>query len=237
MPSTFKHSGDLGDIIYSLPAVRALGGGILYLDPDGGKSSPAVIETTYEKRTSLTAEAIQEFTPLLQMQPFIQEVQPWRGQTVEYDLDQFRRHIKFNNLSDSHLTAFGLPLAERDTAWLKVDNPIFVKGRPVVINRTARYHANYLFWVYTLDKLLPHCIFVGYPKEHEIFEYTFKRQVQYFPTPDILTLARVIAGAEYFVGNQSFVHALAEGMKKPLTNEVYRPYPAAVFKREGATYL
>lgn len=39
MAKTFKHSGDLGDIIFALPAVRALGGGILYLDPDGGFSN------------------------------------------------------------------------------------------------------------------------------------------------------------------------------------------------------
>jgi hypothetical protein len=237
MPSTFKHSGDLGDIIYSLPAVRALGGGVLYLDPDGGKTNPAVTETTYEKRTSLTAQMIEAIKPLLLLQPYIQEVRPWSGQKVDYDLDQFRRHVKYNNISDSHLIAFSLPVAQRDTAWLKVDHPIVVKGRPLVISRTTRYHGNYLYWVYTLDKMLPHCIFVGYPKEHEIFEFTFKRKVEYYPTPDILTLARVIAGAEHFVGNQSFSQALAEAMKKPLTVEVYKPYPAAVFQREGATYV
>ena len=29
---TFKHSGNLGDIVYSLPTIIALGGGILYLN-------------------------------------------------------------------------------------------------------------------------------------------------------------------------------------------------------------
>jgi hypothetical protein len=38
----FKHSGDLGDIIFSLPTIRALGGGTLYLDPAGGQNSPLV---------------------------------------------------------------------------------------------------------------------------------------------------------------------------------------------------
>jgi hypothetical protein len=28
---TFLHGGDLGDVIYALPAIRALGGGCLYL--------------------------------------------------------------------------------------------------------------------------------------------------------------------------------------------------------------
>ena len=57
---TFKHSGDLGDIIFALPAVRALGGGTLLLDPQGGASEPAVAETAHpRKRTRLTPQAIE----------------------------------------------------------------------------------------------------------------------------------------------------------------------------------
>ncbi|CAN5598580.1 hypothetical protein BH10PLA1_BH10PLA1_05760 [soil metagenome] len=40
MAKTFKHSGDMGDVILSLPAVRALGGGVIYLDPSGGEREP-----------------------------------------------------------------------------------------------------------------------------------------------------------------------------------------------------
>jgi ADP-heptose:LPS heptosyltransferase len=78
---------------------------------------------------------------------------------------------------------------------------------------------------------------VGYPKEHEIFEYTFGHSVRYYPTPDILTLARVIAGCEKFIGNSSFPHALAEGMKKDLVCEVFRVAPNTIFKRPGAQYV
>src|SRR5688572_4006223 len=30
-PNTFNHSGDIGDTIYAMPTVRALGGGYLYM--------------------------------------------------------------------------------------------------------------------------------------------------------------------------------------------------------------
>ena len=54
---TFKHSGDLGDIILSLPAVSSMGGGVLYLDPQGGEREDLVSWATYT-RTKLSEEAI-----------------------------------------------------------------------------------------------------------------------------------------------------------------------------------
>lgn len=38
--TTFKHSGDLGDIIYSLPTIASPGGGELLLDVSGGAEDP-----------------------------------------------------------------------------------------------------------------------------------------------------------------------------------------------------
>lgn len=188
-------------------------------------------------RTKLNAEAIESLKPLLLQQPYIQEVRHWHGEAVDYNLDEFRRHISFNNLSDSHLAAFGLPLGERDTAWLSVADPIRVEGRPIVINRSVRYHGNYGFWESNLPQLKRFAIFVGYPKEHEIFQYTFGHELPYFATPDVLTLARVIAGCEQFVGNQGLPHAIAEGLKKNLIHEMYRVYPSAVFQRPGTRYV
>jgi len=237
MAKTFKHSGDLGDIVFSLPAVRALGGGILYLDPDGGFNNPLVMKFADKVRTRLNAQGIEFLKPLLLLQPYVQEVRHWHGEAVDYDLDLFRKHVLYNNVSDSHLEAFGLPHGERDTAWLTVDEPIRIEGRPIVINRTTRYHGNYRFWESTLVELKRFAVFVGYPKEHEIFQYTFEQEVPYFATPDVLTLARVIAGCKQFVGNQGLPHAIAEGLKKNLINEYYRDYPAAVFKRPGAQYV
>ena len=77
---TFKHSGDLGDIIFSLPTIKALGGGILYLDPDAGQSDPLVTwgKGIYNK-TKLTQAGIDAITPLLEYQSYIHEVRTWRG--------------------------------------------------------------------------------------------------------------------------------------------------------------
>jgi hypothetical protein len=236
MPRTFKHSGDMGDVIFSLPAVRAMGGGILYLDPEGGLSSP-LVKWKGRDRTKLSAAIIDSATPFLRMQPYVEDVRHWHGEAVDCDLDEFRRHIAFNNLSDSHLAAFKLPLTERDTAWLTIDAPTRIPGRPVVLARNLRYHGNDDLWEGNLPQLKEHAVFVGHPKEHEIFVHTFGHQVPYWPTPDILSLARVLAGCEQFIGTQGLPHAIAEGFKVKLINEYYRLYPSAIFKRPGAQYF
>jgi hypothetical protein len=144
MPKTFKHSGDMGDIIYSLPTIRAMGGGVLYMDPEGGLKSP-LVKWVGRDRTKLCAATIESAMPLLRLQPYLEDVRFWRGEQVEFDLDTFRLNIRFNNLADSHLAAFNLPLTERDTPWLRVDSPISIPNRPSNI----KIHAE-------LERMRPH---------------------------------------------------------------------------------
>src|SRR6185369_9369958 len=59
----FYHSGDYGDIIYSLPTIRELGGGEIYLGPDN-RSGMAT-------RQKFDATIAANIIPLLEAQPFI----------------------------------------------------------------------------------------------------------------------------------------------------------------------
>lgn len=235
---TFKHSGDLGDIIYSLPAIRALGGGVLYLDPTGGETEPLVKEPLkLRTHTKLTAAAIDSLKALLLLQDYIADVRYWAGEAVDHNLDEFRRTMGAVNIADAHLQLFGLPTSHRDSPWLRVHEPISEPGFPVVINRTVRYVCNHNFWEIMLPAYHDKALFVGLPKEHEIFEYTFGFPVRYYPTAGILDLARVIAGCREFIGNASLAHAIAEGQKKPKVLEVYRLLPNVTFERPGARYV
>ena len=222
-----KHSGDLGDIIFSIPAINALGGGVLCLDPAGGESSPAFTRIG-QPRTKLDIESINEVTPLLRIQKCIVDVLPWSGQKVKYDLDKFRDHIRFNNLCISHLEAFGLNHDLSRKPWLNFPYKRKLPKR-FVISRTPRYHGNYTFWVNQLPRIKNDAIFVGFEKEHEIFEYTFGCKIDFYPTPSILDLAETINSAEVLFCNQGLPHAIAEGLHRNLVCEMYRIYPAAVF--------
>jgi hypothetical protein len=213
-----------------------MGGGILYLDPQGGANEP-LIQKVGITRTKLNAASIDSMKQLLARVPYIAEVRHWQGEPIDVPLDLFHQNIRFNNISDSHLAPFGLPLTERDRAWIEINDPITDPRFPIIISRSVRFHGNYGFWALNLKHFVERSAFVGLAKEHEIFEYTFNVKVHHWVTPDLLTLARVIAGAQQFIGNQSLPHAIAEAMKKNLINEMYRIYPAAIFKREGAAYV
>ena len=234
---TFKHSGDLGDIIFSLPAIRATGGGVLFLDPDGGAREPVIREKTRWQRTKLTANGIESLKPLLMQQPYIKDVRHWTGELVDYNLDKFREHLIYANLSDSHLAVVGAGRPERDRAWLTVSDPIVLPQYPMIISRSVRYAPNYAWWSGYILTIKDRCAFVGYPEEHQIFEYTMEVKVPYLNTPDVLTLARVIAGCTTFVGNASLPHALAEGMKKRVIVELCRVSPNVMFIRPDAQYM
>ena len=239
MKLTFKHSGDMGDIIFSLPTVRALcsEGAILYLDPKGGKNEPLVQGTDRGDYTRLDENSIESLKPLLEMQPYIKEVKVWNGEKVDYNLDEFRKHIKFNNLAVSHLEAFNLSHNHINSAWLEVDKSAELEKKKVIA-RSLRYHGNHIFWSHMkLKGEFEDACYVGLPLEHEAFESTFEVSIPRVDTPTLLDVARVVAGADVVFANQNVVHAIAEGMKKRLFNEVFRIYPAAVFEREGADYV
>jgi hypothetical protein len=227
----------MGDIIFSLPTIRALGGGILYLDPEGGKSEPLVIGTDQIDKTKLNKGSIDSLKPLLEAQPYIERVDYYSGNKVDYNLDTFRKHVRFNNLADSHLEAFRLPHKERDKAWITI-NEEKIAGKSTIITRSTRYQGNHAFWAHLCQKEnLDACIFLGHEKEHDIFEWTFNVKIDYVKTPTLVDACKLIAGAEKVYCNQSALHAMAEAMKKPLVQEVFRPYPATLFKRSDATYV
>jgi hypothetical protein len=230
---TFKHSGDLGDIIFSIPTIDALGGGTLCLDPDGGVSSP-LVSWVGQPSTKLTIKSINELAPLLRIQKGIVDVVPWSGQKVKYDLDKFRKHIFFNNVCISHLDAFGLNHNLSQKPWLNFPYKRKLPKR-VVISRSPPYHGNFTFWVHQLVRIKNDAIFVGIQKEHEIFEYTFGHKIDFYPTPSILDLAETINSAGTLFCNQGLPHAIAEGLHHRLVCEVYRVYPSAVFNGKATS--
>ena len=237
--TTFKHSGDMGDIIFSLPTIRAICSStqqraVLFLDPQGGLREP-LVNWPHHDHTKLTEDGIEQLRPLLEQQQYIAEVKFWDGETVDHNLDKFRSHVRYNNLSDSHLAAFALPFVERDKKWINI--PPKKLSKPYIIARSCRYHSNFSFWEQLDREVVDNAYYIGHEKEHEYFQYTYGVSIDRHEVKDIYELAQVIEGCSKFYGNQGLPHAIAEGLKKDLVNEVYRVYPSAVFEREGATYV
>ena len=219
-PRRFVHSGKYGDVLYALPAIRALGGGLLYLVPCPGVGM------------TMTPAAAESIAPLLRLQPYIDDVRYADGHRPHcLNLNWARERWNGGlNIVDLYLDLYGLPQHHRDAAWLRVDEP-----RPVarvVFNRCPRYQNPRFPWRRAVAAYGRDAVFVGHPDEHAAFAAAFGR-VPYYPTADYLALARVIAGAELFVGNQSSAHAVAEGLKKPVVQETSPECPDCRFDRPG----
>lgn len=227
--ASFKHSGDLGDVLLSLPVVRFFGGGILYLE-----DAPYTLNR-------MTRERIAIIAPLLKAQPYIEDVLEWNGQRVDTDLNDFRPAL-FSALKKNYAvfrsvgiwewfsSVFNVPPDEWKKKWLEVPGADFVFD--VVINRVPRWTGRAFPW----DKVrikYPEAVFVGLKEEHA----TLGEWCRYIQTRDLLEAAKIINASKLFIGNQSCCHAIAQGLQKAFVLEVSDRFPNCVYPpRPNAWY-
>ena len=234
--TSFYHSGDLGDIIYALPTIRALGGGHLIIGPT----------TKYATRQKMTPEIVELVAPLLKLQPYIRSVTFSEKNRVTYDLNRFRdyllaepemiaRGVPRRSLAEAHLVTFQLPLEECYRPWLLVDKPVVDPERPVLLHRSARWRNEHFPWRRVMEMHGSHAAFVGLEAEYTDFVATWG-YLPYIKTASLLDLARVIAGCELYIGNQSLPYSLAAGLHKTSLLEVWPDGPNCQFPRKNAFY-
>lgn len=238
---TYKHSGTLGDLIYSLPIVKKMGGGEFKIALDNIEATiakysrnPAAIEQVDPAhRGRFTPADVNLLRPLLERQSYINTVSTWRqgDADADIDLDQFRgtlfRGFEGNYVQAYHM-AFGLPfkMEDFDTPWLEADaNPV----APIVVNRTPRYRcpSGDASWQNIAGQadLEKNGIFVGGVTEHSDFVASTGISIPYRPVRDFLELANIVAGADLVMANQSFVYSIAVGLGKSTLLETIKIKP------------
>jgi FkbM family methyltransferase len=221
---TFCHAGDIGDVIYSLPTIRAMGGGSLILHSADGT------------RQRMTASTVELLRPLLEAQSYIDSVR--FSQTPEgYPLDSWRKRMfpVGCNLADRTLDMLGLPHIEREYPWIKVEARFAAR---VIIHCSPRYRNPKFPWSLISGKYGDDLAFVGLPEEFRDFKSRFGA-IRYFRPKNFLEMARIIAGAELYIGNQSAPLAIAFAMRKKILVE-QSPEPNewnCHFARPNVTYV
>lgn len=219
----FKHSGSLGDLIYALPTMRALGGGTLCLNPRGWW------------RQSIDHTLVL-LSRLLLAQPYVHQVKVLGDEKVDYDLDVFRIAMsgsgwhRFANIADLVLLGHGLDTSERDLPWLSVPPRQGFRAK-LVVHVGSRWRSPFFNWRRFVAERGP-AVFVGLPQEHADFEAAFGK-IDYHPTADLYEVAQIIAAADGFAGSQSCPYTIAEAMKKPVVLEVSPGSPNGLFHRPG----
>lgn len=211
---TFYHQGDIGDIVAMLPSLRHMGGGHIVIgdrDASYSGSGPGFC------RESMQGPRYEAVKPLLEAQPYVMSVSWGDCPPNGIDVSFFRNTPprQGENIADWQARHLGLKDVSLEK-WLYVDQPI---AGPVVFARSQRYHNPRYPWPGYCDKYRD-AVFVGSEAEHSaICSYT-GHNIPHRPTPNLLELARVMAGAERVLCNQSAPYWIAAGLDRPLVLEV-----------------
>ena len=221
----FKHSGALGDLIYSLPIVQHLGGGEFYLhlnqmDWIGQHYYGALPNPFHQGR--MTTKDYDYMQSFMLAQPYISAFDTMSPEReITHNLDRFRPSFVGHptNYIDLYAQTFNItePLSNRP--WLTVPSiELLPRGRTIVINRTER-------WIPTTPGPVwaelrrsgaeEQAVFVGLRHEYQKFQADTHWSLPWIETPTMLDLAQVIAGAAQFIGNQSSALAMAIGLGVP----------------------
>ena len=111
----FHHSLDQGDLIYGMAAIKALGGGALFISPDNRFPYPLASRW---QRMGGEPETVDNLRPLIEAQDYIYSCRYTHSTpfSTDYDLNRFRipwqrRSAKDNDsILKLHMDAFNLPM-------------------------------------------------------------------------------------------------------------------------------
>jgi hypothetical protein len=251
---SYKHSGTLGDLIYSLHLVKKMGGGRFQVAIENIENCvakygyrPEDVDPQHKGR--FTTRDFEMLAPLLERQQYINDVNTWHQGDPEADVDlDHYRSVLYRTFEGNILQAYHLALEvpftmqDYDDTWLEAD---VLEEAPVVITRSFRYRPpnGEEGWkgIIETGMLEGNSVFVGNVTEHEDFERTFGIKVPYRPVTDFLELASIINGADLFVGNQGFAYSLAIGLGKNTVLEINKLVPMQMnecfFPRPSCQYF
>ena len=189
--NNFYHGGATGDVIYAMPTIKALGGGVF--------------------NVNLPDDLYNTVLPLLESQEYIYEVKKGREFVGNvFNLDKFRNNndLHLTHLVQLHLQSFDIIDETWKQGWLKVEP---IKSNNSFINITPRYKSLTTDWIKEINFLKDNSdnvYFIGLESEYEPYKHLIER----YEIRDYLELAQLLAGAKYVSGNQSSFMAVAQGI-------------------------
>jgi len=215
-----KHSGNAGDIMYALPAIKKLWGRtgervdlFIKLDVIGHYTKDMVHPLG---KVMMNRKMYEYIKPLLLNIPYIGSVSIEQGEAVDYDFDLFRKarlNTMAGNISRWYFYVYPELSCELNdpTIRLPKDEGYESFKDVVVINRSQRYHNPNLSY-YCLNDIKQDVVFIGLEQEFKELKMQINN-LEYEPTDDLLDAANIIRHSKLFIGNQSLMFAVAEQLK------------------------
>lgn len=199
MPMDFIHSGATGDIIYSLPIMKDMGGGTLYIKNFNQQRSEAI-------------------KPLIEAQSYVDKVVITNGFEDGIILDQFRQYADNNvNLVDAHYLGQNKDkVSWWKNGWLELpEKENTISEKYCVINRTTNYADLKFNWAKEVDYLKNYAdriLFLGYDSEYQLFKNLYNRDVEFYKTNDFLEVAYLLKYAEMRSVCYSCINSITKGL-------------------------
>jgi hypothetical protein len=234
-----KHSGHIGDILYSLNTVKSIADKYGKVDFYIGFNLNNQTPNHPSGKFTMTDKAFAYMLPLLETLPYINKVYKHNGQAIDYDLDTFRSQgfsihsLDLRKWYRYLFTEFEIDLTDK---LIESEKQFDYLKDAVVVNLTKRYRnasINYRL----LEKLNRPIYFVGLDEEHALFEI-YGVEHKRILVKDLLHMSQILNSCYLFIGNQSSTFALAEQMKTNRALEVHNICPNVIVSgANGIDYM
>lgn len=242
----FKHSGNLGDLIYSIPTILELAKKEP-IDLLVGIGAPTQYSAAHPAGNVQINDAAYEFIlPLLQSQKYINSVSDvsFADQTFDINLDVFRSVLPqcgyrfdygdicrwynyvFNTYPDLTKKWIDVSKIDFDTnTFLPEGITKKIINDSIVVARSSRYRNTLINYAY-LNKY-DNVIFLGVPSEYDDFVKSCPA-AKYIPTLNALEFALILRECKLFISNQTMAFSIAEAMKIDRILEVGQMCPNVI---------
>lgn len=244
--NTFLHSGNAGDTLAALPAMREFYRNtgikpILYLRKGvpawyyDGAVHPVKDETGVN--VMLNDGMINMLMPLLKAQPFFEDIKVWIDEEVGCDLDQIREtYVGMPNCSINRWYFYVYPDLACDLTkpWLEIPetDKDFAKGK-ILITRTERYLNSNISYSF-LKEYEDDIVFAGTMREYNVFCMNYDLNIRKLTINNFLELAQAVQQCKFHISNQTMAFQMSEGSKHPRILEVCGFAPNVIVNGENA---
>ncbi len=216
------HGGNAGDIIYAMPTIKRiheLTGVPVNLYFRLGKPMNLPMYSKHPLGNVMFNQNMADMiSPLISEQGYITSCGVYTDQKIHIDLDYFRAGLISQSRGNiarwcGYITGVSPVLYK---SWLTVA-PDTSYANSILVARSGRYQNRSID--YTILNKYENLVFLGIESEYNDMR-RYLPKICWQPVDDFLQMARIIAGCKFFIGNQSFPYAIAEGLKVPRLLEV-----------------
>lgn len=249
MSTSFKISGNIGDVHASIPAMKKhfTDTGkkvVLYLVKDNpaeyhdGVGHPTKNESG--QLVQLNEAMINMMMPLYKTFEFIEDVKIYNGEPIVFDLDNIRKtHVGMPNFSINRWCMRVYPELSCDTTVKWIDVPDsdkdLAKGK-IVITRTERYQNPFINYEF-LKPYEDNCIFIGTMREYNNFCMGFDLNIRKFNITNFLEEAQALKQCKFHISNQTQAFQLSQGLDIPRIVELCEFAPNVLVFGKGYDFL